>query len=780
MKRCLVFVICLLALAQFTAAQSYYVVKFPDDQTVYGCGVSADTIFPVISQNNFCNFGIGISVHDQVYASTGGGGCTKIVRRFRLLYWCDYDPAYTPTVIPNPTISGIGPTVTATPANHGYLEYSQIINILDAENPVFTDCPASPVTFCDYSANDPAQYNNGYGNLCEGAVQLQITATDACSGSNMLLGYLLYLDLNSDGSMETFVGSSMPGAWPIETTVSGNLLTGKVKFQPGQGLPYGTHKIKWIAKDKCGNETVCEYLFVVKDCSPPTAVCMNGLSANIGPDGSVTLNESNFLLYTTDNCTPVDQIQLGIVKTTQSAGVFPAGSHSVSFDCSELGQQEVQVWVKDAQQNAGYCQTYVIVDDHFGSCAPASLVGGTILTAQNKPLPGASIQLAQHNQVVSSATANAEGVFQFASIPAGCHYLFTPTHPAPAAAGINTLDALLIAAHLYEQMPLSPPLNLLAADVDRSGDLTDADIEALLQVVLGKNAQFPDADTWQFLPANTPFDNPQNPWAAAIPTSIGACLSSLMSVQPDFIAIKTGDVNGSAEPSLASAPADRAEQPAVSFYTGNVQFNAGETVTVPLITPDLDGIAGFQFTLEYNPEYLALQGWTEALVPEKWIAHFPEAHLLTATWHNSALLSAAGKNLRQTALTLEFTALQAGRLSDVLSMHSARTAAEVYTTQLGTLGATLDFDRRTRNTPALLQASPNPSSGAFSARFYLPEGGAYRLALVDARGLALSDVQGEAPAGYQEVWLDPGAHKGLFFIRLQSGDSVEIRRIVVE
>ncbi len=35
-------------------------------------------------------------------------------------------------------------------------------------------------------------------------------------------------------------------------------------------LPYGTHKIKWTITDGCGNETYCEYTFVVKDCKAPT------------------------------------------------------------------------------------------------------------------------------------------------------------------------------------------------------------------------------------------------------------------------------------------------------------------------------------------------------------------------------------------------------------------------------------------------------------------------------------------------------------------------------
>jgi hypothetical protein len=780
MRRFPLLALSFLFLAKSAASQTYYVVKFPDDQTVYGCSASVDTVYPVIAQNFNCNFNVGISVYDQVYAGAGGDGCSKIVRRFRLLYWCDYDPSYTPFFVTNPPGSNTGPTVEANPLNHGYLEYCQIIKILDAGDPVFTNCPASPVIFCDYSNNDPSQYNNGNANLCEGVVDLQISATDVCSGSNLLLSYLMYLDLNGDGSMETFVSSSMQNAWPIETTISGNTLTGKVKFQPGQGLPYGSHKIKWVANDKCGNETVCEYLFTVKDCSPPTVVCLHGLSTNIGTDGTVALDDTDFLQNIYDNCTPTTQIGLGIVKVTQSAGVFPAGSRSVSFDCSELGQQEVQLWVKDNFNNASYCQTYVIVDDNFNSCAPATLVGGTVLTDQNKPISGATVQLKNNNQQVAEVVTDDQGKFQFATIPAGCDYLFSAVHSGPADAGLNTLDALLIAAHLDGIKSFDTPYKLLAADTDQSGDLTGADIDALVQIVLGQSQEFPAGAAWKFLAANFQFNDPQNPWSAALPQGIDGCLSSLIPLQPNFIGFKTGDVNGSFQPSLSADPEDRAEFPVAFFYTANVHFHAGETVSVPLLTPDLDGLAGFQFTLDYNPEYLSLQNWTEDLVPDKWIAHFPEEHLLTASWHNSALLSFAGKNAWQNAFTLEFTALQSGWLSDVLKMNSARTAAEVYTNRLETVGAKLDFDRRSRNTPVLQPVIPNPVSGVFAARFYLPEAGDYRLQLVDARGMPISEINGQASAGLQEVMLDPGNHKGMLFIHLRSGEAADVKRVLVE
>jgi hypothetical protein len=49
-------------------------------------------------------------------------------------------------------------------------------------------------------------------NLCEGPDRPDITATDLCSGSNINIRYLLFLDLDGDGNMETVINSAnLPG-----------------------------------------------------------------------------------------------------------------------------------------------------------------------------------------------------------------------------------------------------------------------------------------------------------------------------------------------------------------------------------------------------------------------------------------------------------------------------------------------------------------------------------------------------------------------------------------
>ncbi|MCC7466290.1 MAG: hypothetical protein IT261_08480, partial [Saprospiraceae bacterium] len=490
-----------------SAQQNYYSVKFPDDQTIVSCGGTADTIWPEITYLANCNFNVGISVKDQVFALNNTGGCIKILRTWKLLYWCDYNPNWPgPTLIDNPGHTDIGPTVLANSDNHGYFQYTQVIKIVDNVPPVYLDCPVGPVLFCDYTNNDPAQY----GTRCEGPVDLKMKVTDACSKTDLIVSYRLYLDLDGNGSMETFQSSSTPGAWPIEKTISGDTVSAKIVPPAGAGLPYGKHKIEWITNDRCGNEALCKYEFEVRDCKPPTVVCMNGLSINIMQTGMITLYDTDFLQYTNDNCTPVNQIKIGIRKSGTGTG-FPLNEHSVTFDCNEIGKQFVEIWAVDAYGNADYCLTYVIVQDNVGACVPPGPVTGSILTEQQLPVPGAKVILKSNLTAIQQEhvqTTDQQGHYAFAAAPGTCNYSIVPSLDTLHGEGVNTLDLILPDMHLSGQIPLGSPYRIIAADVNRDGQISNPDLDAIGDLIVGLTSQFNGNTAWRFIPSNHLFADP--------------------------------------------------------------------------------------------------------------------------------------------------------------------------------------------------------------------------------------------------------------------------------
>ncbi|MBL7825102.1 MAG: T9SS type A sorting domain-containing protein [Saprospiraceae bacterium] len=757
--------------------QLYYTVKFPDDRAVMSCGGYPDTSdMPVIQHNGNCNFSVGVSVKDEAFNLNSTGGCKKILRTWKLNWWCDYNPNWPgPTVIPNPANTDIGPTVNGDSYNHGFLQYTQIIKVIDNAPPVFLNCPASPVLFCDFTNNDPAQY----GNRCEGPIDLNVKVTDVCSKSDITLTYRLYLDLDGNGSMETYRTSSAPDAWPIEKIISGDTVSAKIKVPTGVGLPYGVHKVEWIANDGCGNQSLCKYDFEVRDCKAPTVVCVNGLSVNIMPTGMITLWASDFLIYMNDNCTPTDQLKLAIRKAGAGTG-FPAFETSVTFDCNEIGQQFVELWAQDANGNADFCQTYINVQDHFGICSTAGSVTGNISTETLEPVPGAKVLLKSNLQAINqqaTGTTDSDGNFNFTSAPGTCNYSITPTLDTLPALGINTLDALLVDWHLSGQELLNSPYRIIAADVDHDGQLTQNDADAISNLIIGASSNFPGNTAWRFVPWNHTFADPQQPLSGTFPEKISTVCPLASNADKHFVAIKTGDLDLSADVNnnASNNADDRSEVYPAVFKAANQRFEAGNEVMVTIQAPELSNWLAFQFTFGADPALLQLLDVTPVL-NAKYAIHAAQ-NQVAVSWHTRTGETEGALPV----ITLRFLALQSGTLKQALYMDSSVATAEGYNLEREATPAILQVQKFNLPQAMLMPVTPNPSTGPVVASFYLPEPTNVTLTLTDVNGGIVSTHTASFDAGNHQIQMTIGNRlSGMYTLRMATPATVESRHVVVQ
>jgi hypothetical protein len=100
-------------------------------------------------------------------------------------------------------------------ANANCFEYKQLIRIIDQQAPVAT-CPTVPQVISDTTLNNPALWHapvwkdvvRNVADLSDAPVELCISATDACTGANLIFRYQLQLDLDGDGTQETVVQSN--------------------------------------------------------------------------------------------------------------------------------------------------------------------------------------------------------------------------------------------------------------------------------------------------------------------------------------------------------------------------------------------------------------------------------------------------------------------------------------------------------------------------------------------------------------------------------------------
>ncbi len=815
-----------------------YFIKFPNDAIVTVCDGTG-----IFGQPEFygedCEL-LGVSFQDQIYTVVPDA-CYKIERTWKIINWCTYNPGAGCIVVPNPNPNSItnhitnlpGPVVSpqgtlapwaptvvkilpgdATPTNYSTYwrsdancyEYKQIIKIIDQQAPIMV-CPASPQEFCDLTYNDGQLWNEGYWydvrsqshDLCEAPVDLSISATDFCSGSNLSIRFLLFLDTDGDGTMETVVSSSNPPAagtvnynnwntpnfaggtprqfderavaanqkyrFAMQTTVSGTSLGASVRWNTPASpatfvvpeLPYGTHKIKWIASDGCGNESVCEYTFTVKDCKAPTIVCLNGLTANMMPTGMITLYASDFLLQASDNCTSPDDLVFALKKCNNPTGGFPVDGNgnpeiSLTFDCSETGMQCVQLWAQDAYGNADNCETFIIVQDNAGNCgAGSATVAGLLKTEMSEGLEETDVELAGPTFNLFAMT-DQDGHYAFPdAVPMHADYTLTPTKDDNPLNGVTTYDLVLISKHILGLEPFSTPYKMIAADANMSGSITTFDIVELRKLILGIYTELPDNDSWRFVDKSFVFPNPANPFQTAFPENKTVAGIQANAMEDNFVAVKIGDVNSTAIANSLMTVEERTSG-TLLFDVEDRSVKSGDVFEVKFKATEK--VAGYQFTLNYNDLELV------DLVPGPGMksdnfAMFVADNAITTSYNGA----------QQGEFTLKFKAKKAGDLNKMIGVSSRITKAESYQANqsaaqpITRLEVALRFNSKEGSTISgvgfeLYQNQPNPFVNRTLVGFHLPEAATATLSVFDQSGRMVFRQKGDFPKGYNSIALE--------------------------
>jgi hypothetical protein len=325
------------------AYEQDYFIRFPNDVVVTDCPLPESFGEPVFFGQD-CET-LSLSHTDEMFTIVPDA-CYRIERTWHVINWCTFDAAQPLVYVPNPSpnanaasaINLVGPVVSAcgttgawastttkilptdaAPTDYctffnvnanGY-EYKQIIKIIGLGNPEVSNCPAEAPLYPDSTVNDPMSWSAVYDpaapaqDLTETPVDLQLAFTDPCQDPNVDVQYLLYLDLDGNGTRETVVNSAADNApnvvlygnsldpaflagtpvafddrpvptaekwkFALEVTPSTDGYTAAVRWTTEATpsvfavpeLPAGNHRVRWIVTNACGNTAVCDYAFTV-------------------------------------------------------------------------------------------------------------------------------------------------------------------------------------------------------------------------------------------------------------------------------------------------------------------------------------------------------------------------------------------------------------------------------------------------------------------------------------------------------------------------------------
>ncbi len=848
----------------FVTYEQDYFVKFPNDAIVTECDGTGLYQEPSFFGED-CEL-LGVSFEDEIFTVVTDA-CFKIERTWSIINWCTFNPnldcifvpnpnpnAITnhPTNLPGPTVSECGtlapwaPTVVrinpGDPTTTNFCtfwdkdancyKYKQIIKIIDGQKPTGTyvtpTCDNQNWTTANHDLlwNEAYWWDNGIltHDLCEEPTDLCITGTDACSGANINIEYLLFLDLDGDNVMETVVNSTSLGiaglgwnnvlygnintpnfsggtsrqfdernvpnnqkwGFSIQETVVGNNKTACVRWNTQQQqnthvipeLPHGTHKIKWFITDGCGNNAEYEYTFTVRDCKPPTVVCINGLSANIMPTGMITLWASDFLQYTEDNCTPAGQIKIGIRKCGTGTG-FPVDNQgnpitSVTFDCTELGTRCVELWAIDAQGNADYCETYLIVQDNLGSCPTTDHinVAGALKTEMADGVEEGTVYIDGTSTFTPpyayfDLSDNGGAYHVMNNVPLDATFTISPEKDDNPLNGVTTYDLVLISKHILGVEPFDSPYKMIAADANKSGSITTFDMIELRKLILGIYTELPNNTSWRFVDKAFSFPNANNPFQTIFPESISVADAMAHQMGEDFVGVKVGDVNNTVVANATMEAEERSVGTAL-FDIEDRKVKAGEVFEVSFKSAQL--LKGFQFTM-------LLKGLETIGVQES--DNVAESNF-GMVFEDATTVSIDGAQ----AFTLRFRAHKSGKLSEMLSVSGSITRAEAYAEE-GRQGVAFRFNSSAGVTInglgfELYQNQPNPFVNKTSIGFYLPVAAEATLSIFDETGRVVYQQKGQFAKGENTIALDRALLNttGILYYKLETATDSATKKMI--
>ena len=695
------------------------------------------------------------------------GGCIKIIRQWKIIDWCQIDPE------------------TGT---YRQWMYAQVIRVLDSAPAVFEEvtvrltnsgivddesvtvgCPTGLITVSHTSEN------------CTPVLSFALEASDDCSKlQNITYTYQLT------------VGSGASSFVPTATVVSGG---GNVNALGEFGFNFGNfgaefqnvvHRIRWTLDDRCGNISICEFDFRVRDDKKPSPICTDEIIAVLMPSaGMISLNASIFDVASFDNCA-------GDLKYTFNAPFGQAGALVVRvFDCNDYVDNynaetlesiiTLPVFVTDASGNFDICTVRVQLQDNDGECDDTGsiVIRGQIESAKGEILGGSDELTINGFKLYFNSDLKYSLRIPEMTVE-NLPYEISPERNDNPINGVSTLDIVLIQRHILGQSRIENPYERIAADVNGDGKINALDIMELRQLILLKRTGFTGKNaglSWKFVDKDYEF-------TTAFPE--GEAYARFIKIRNeqslnnnDFVAVKIGDINSNASFDLGVTE-DRSVAGIENVTIRNADLLRGEIADIQLNLEESDYLDGYQLSvlLTDNLEILEVENHDLGL-SEHNFGIFREDGLITASWHGNS-------NRVDKLLNIKVRALEDLELKNavLLSESKENPVSECYDGVLETRKMSLKFVSDRNNVVQgydLLQNEPNPFRNDTKINFLLPMQEKVKIEVSSGSGQVVKVIEGVYSGGWNSIFLSASelGNAGIFYYTISTENYQAVKKMIV-
>ncbi|MEM9547216.1 MAG: thrombospondin type 3 repeat-containing protein [Bacteroidota bacterium] len=261
------------------------------------------------NSGNSCGVGnIGVAFSDQTY--TISSTCKKIVRKWTVVDWCQYDP-------------------NSWYSNAGKWTFYQFIKISKGDLP-YLICP-----------DDITVNSHNCVNAYLDVPPLWVEG-ETCGGDYEITNDSPYADSN---------GADISGTYPV-----------------------GWHTVKYTVKYGCGSKKTCTRKIKVTKKKPPTPYCYAALAVplmGVDTDGDGEVDDGMVEIWAKDlDKGSTASCNGGPLKYSFSSDVND--TYKV-FTCDDVGENTVQMWVTDYSGNQSYCLVKIDIQNNSANipnCEP--------------------------------------------------------------------------------------------------------------------------------------------------------------------------------------------------------------------------------------------------------------------------------------------------------------------------------------------------------------------------------------------------------------------------
>lgn len=714
------------------------IADWPADISIVGCDNTESPEFdpdvtgrPVLN-SDACSL-VSSSYKDEVYRfnNPSSPSCFKIIRTWTVMDCCQFN----------------------TDGSYKKWTHEQVIMAIDNEAPVIEDID-SEISVDTYDA------------ACQGGfITLTASATDNCTVT-LKNKYVIYDEDNNVEKSQSYKDGNSIDASGIYAV--------------------GTHRIVYTFEDKCGNISSKEQVFHIVNKKVPGIIVIKGLAANLSKIGEgqaeVDIWAEDFDPEGKSEHPCGYDLYYSFSQMTLGSNGLPVGTPNHVYTCDDIGEQPVTIWVASVTPAGDivqdYVETFIDIQDNNDVCPGTGgrvAIGGLLATESNEELEGAYVSLV--GTELTKVTGQ-DGVYNFGNMAMGGQYSIVPEKNDDPMNGVSTLDLVIIQRHILGIEKLNSPYKQIAADANRDNKISVSDLSEIRKLILGTKDGFNDNTSWRFVDKSYHFFNADDALGEAFPEIYNIDVLNT-NIKTDFVAVKTGDVDGDAITNSLNGNVDTRTNANVVLTTENVHFEGGQMVNVPVKVSDLTKFSGIQFTFEFNRNQLALTGIDPAAMnvnDGNFGLNRMDDGILTVSWNSADV---ANFNSDETLFNLTFMAKDEGEIMNAIKVSSAITKAEAYSVNYEKMGVVFRVSDRF-NGYELFQNTPNPFKHNTTVEFTLPQDMPVIFTVYDVTGKVVKDIRLNGNKGMNTIDFNKdNLRSGVLYYTLRAGEFLSTKKMVI-